>query len=198
MSLRENSLSSVVRKSPLRGLSVGHESEPRIPKLLLRKTSHIRSMLCTECIQKKEVPAEIERLSETEKPAEIKTFIDPDGHEHIHDMSMVVIEYTCSNNHKWSIKESKNKCWCLHYQSSPLASSSYSPRSNEPILVSPRRTVYPKGESFISFPVDESSESDEPSPKSTSPKSPTSKSCDPVPPEPNIRQSPNRRQSSHN
>jgi hypothetical protein len=189
MSIRGNPiLGSAVRKSPLRVMS-GHEriqhspsperSERPVPKLLLRKTSHIRSILCTECIQKKEVPAVIERIGETEESGEIKQFIDPEGHEHIHDMSTITAEYSCSNHHRWSVKESKNKCWCLHYQSSPLSSGSYSPRESNDgsndgslVFISPRRSVYPKGGSFISFPVETQEDS--------------------------LRHSPNRTRSSHN
>lgn len=197
MSIRGNPiLGSAVRKSPLRVMSLGHERPPSerpptserperpVPKLLLRKTSHIRSILCTECIQKKEVPAVIERIGEIEESGEIKKFIDPEGHEHIHDMSTVIMEYSCSNHHRWSIKESKNKCWCLHYQSSPLSSGSYSPRESNDgstdgslIFISPRRSVYPKGESFISFPNNVDSDEEE---------------------APGLRQSPNRTRSSHN
>lgn len=196
--------SGSVKKSPLRGMSTGHENADKIdneakmiPKLLLRRTSHIRSILCTECIQKREVPAEIKKVNEIEESGEIKRFIDPDGHDHIHDMSMITIEYSCSNNHRWSVKESKNKCWCLHYQSSPLSSGSYSPRSsnNESLVyVSPRRTVYPKGGSFISFPngdKSESSESEETSPIMLETLESELKSK-------TMRQSPNRTRSSHN
>jgi len=191
--------SNVVKKIPLRRMSshVGESIENEahiVPKLLLKRTSHTRSVLCTECINKKDVPNEIKRINETSEDGEIKRFIDPDGQTHVHDTSTTNIEYICSNNHRWVIKESKNKCWCLHYQSSPLSSGSYSPRSNKETLtyVSPRRAVYSKGDSFISYPTEKSDSSGSEEILDLQPldlKDLESKT---------MRQSPNRTRSSHN
>jgi len=101
-----------------------------IPPLRTRRNSEQHGPMCSECVNSKQVPEEIEFINAHIEENEKIEYTDFEGNKHVHDENIRVIGYKCSNGHEWTVSQSQNKCWCVGMNSglSALSSNSYSPR----------------------------------------------------------------------
>ena len=111
--------------SPLRLSS----SSTQIPRLKFRRDSGRDGLMCKTCVDTKQIPDNIDIIDMDLESNEKIEFTDLEGNKHSHNENIKIIKYICTNGHKWSVRESQNKCWCVGLsKSSSLSSSSYSPR----------------------------------------------------------------------
>lgn len=69
-----------------------------------------KTMKCPTCVNQNKTSKIFLSKPQLQKPdGDIEHYYDEDGNYHIHDETMVVQTYSCTNNHSWSVK-SFHKC----------------------------------------------------------------------------------------
>jgi hypothetical protein len=67
-------------------------------------------LFCTQC-QAEKRKSEVEVHVPVLVQGFVRTFYAEDGHLHVHNSSFTKHDYTCANNHRWTVSE-YCRCWC--------------------------------------------------------------------------------------